>query len=130
MTVSAIKIADFFIGDNSSFFVESCLVDKPIFFYNHQNCEFLNQKVGLLYKKSAVNFSTIKDLINGFDKVIKDGDVLAGNRKKVVDFFLFQPGKVTSYIVKSLKVMGRSSGPKSRSWRRVLRYCAVERDKS
>jgi len=130
MTVSAIKIADFFIGDNSSFFVESCLIDKPIFLYNHQSSEFLNPKVGLLYKKAAVSFSTINDLVDSFDEVIKNGDVLAKNRKKVVDFFLFQPGKVTDYIVRSLKIMGRSSGPKSKSWHRVLRYCAIERGKS
>jgi CDP-Glycerol:Poly(glycerophosphate) glycerophosphotransferase len=129
MVMGTIKIADFFIGDNSSFFVESCLVDKPIFFYNHQRCDFLNPVVGLLYKKSAISFSTINDLIDGFDKVIKDGDILAENRKEVVDFFLFQPGKVTDYIVRSLKVMGRSSGPNSKSWHRVLRYCEMERGK-
>ena len=126
-TIELLKIADFFIGDNSSFYIEACLVNKPIYFYDHPEFNFSMPEVGSLYKAASVSFSNPLELLNRFSLNENEPDLYERNRKEVVDHFLYKPGLATDYMIESLKEMGRVSGPESRSWSKVVEYCRKER---
>ncbi|PCI70450.1 MAG: hypothetical protein COB26_02870 [Piscirickettsiaceae bacterium] len=128
-TTGLLKIADFFIGDHSSFYIEACLTNKPIYFYDQPDFKFLMPEVGARFKNCAINFSSPSELIKKFSQNKDEPDSYEDNRKEVVDYFLYQLNFATNYIVKSLKEMGRSSGPESKSWNQVKSYCEVERKK-
>jgi len=120
------KIADYFIGDNSSYFVEACLVDKPIFYYDHPGFIFEDSQVETLFKKACTPFSSFDALLSIMTDLKDFSDSQKNDRKNVIDFFLFKPGYSTNYIIKFLKTIGRNSGPKSRNWDKVTNYCKME----
>ena len=121
------KAADYFIGDSSSFFVEACIINRPILFFDNPCFRFEDAMVERLFKNASTTFTNIEELISSLATVISNPDHHQIARKKVADYFTYQPGNVVNYIVKSLLTMGRVSGPRSRSWIRIRRYCEQER---
>lgn len=119
-TVPLLKCADLFIGDNSSIFIEFCLMDKPILFFDHPEFEFKNSTVGSLYKNASTCFSTINNLYEVVNAEIINLDQHKLARKKVVEHFLSRVGQSSKYTIDIIERLGRVSGPKSKNWNRVI----------
>lgn len=118
-----LSISDCVIGDNSSFFVETCIMDKPIIFFDHHDFKFLDKSTEYLFKDSSTSFSSLSELEEILPPVLQHPSHKKEQRKKVVEYFTYQSGNVSNYIIKSLKQMGRVSGPKSKHWKIVVDYC-------
>jgi CDP-glycerol glycerophosphotransferase (TagB/SpsB family) len=120
-------IADYFILDYTSYFVEACMANKPIVFFEHKDFVFRIKKVGSLYRSASTHFSESKDLVTVFSDIQMSPDTKEEHRKRITNYFIFEPENVVNYIVKSLKSMGKVSGPHSRSWTKLVKYCQKER---
>lgn len=115
-TNGLVQSADRFLVDNSSIFVEFCVADKPILFFDHPEFVFGNQQVGDLFKAATYAFSTASDVTTLAELALSEPNRHVAERKAVVDFFTYNLGGVSSYIANLLAEMGRTSGPKSHRW--------------
>lgn len=116
---------DLVIGDYSSIFVEYCLVDKPILFFE-LGLSFNDLFVCDLYKDASFPFTQLEELKTLIPRAMARPAYHRKERKRLVEHFLYQPGHTSDYITHSLKKMGRVSGPNSRNWKRVVDYCTSE----
>lgn len=106
--IGLLRSADIFIGDNSSFFVEFCIVDKPILFFDNPDFIFGDKQVGCLYKKASTPFSTEAELLTEIDKVMTMPDLLCNHRKQVVDHFLANIGHASETVVNTTESLGKN----------------------
>ena len=116
---------DLVIGDYSSLFVEYCLVDKPILFFD-SGLFFDNPFVYDLYKDASFTFAQLEELKTLIPRAMGNPSYHREERKRLVEHFLYRPGHAGEYITHSLRKMGRVSGPNSRNWKRVVDYCESE----
>ena len=82
-TQNILLSADLFIGDNSSFFIECCVVDTPILFYE-SGVKFYDNEVYSLYKNASVSFSENKELNNLINTSLENPYVLKKEDRKSV----------------------------------------------
>lgn len=105
-----LKSGDVFIGDNSSIFIEYCMMNKPILFFDNPTFVFDDAEVGALFKSSSVSFSTAEDVIEGVEKVLSLPDDLSKNRNAVVNHFLSNVGSASENILNTLEALGKKIG--------------------
>jgi len=118
-----ISSGDLFIIDNSSFFIECCIADKPILFFDHPEFVFGEQNVGVLYKKAAFCFSTLAELPEAVGVALDNTGSHTAEREKVVDFFLANQGHATQFVVDLIESVGRVSRPGTSQWQRLEKVC-------
>jgi len=121
--------ADLFIGDNSSIFIEFCIMDKPILFFDHPDLEFMDPDVKTLYERASFSFSSLDNLDDLVQTAIHHPEEHKANRKKVVDNFLFRIGNSTKYTIDIIEKLGRISGPNSKEWHKVVELSKEEMSK-
>ena len=119
-TTGLLHSADVFIGDNSSFFLENCLMDKPILFFDHPDFIFREPKVADRYKFSAFCFTDQSDVPALIKKALRTPNRHKVERKKSVDFFLARQGNSAQYISDLIVKMGRVCDPSSPRWQDLI----------
>jgi hypothetical protein len=125
-TVGFLQAADVFIGDNSSIFVEYCIVDKPIALFRTPGVDFGSLEVQHLYESASQVFSDLEGVESIIIGALGGLDNKQEKRKEVTDFFVAQQGRSTEYIVNILEKLGRINGPKSSSWDKVIKLSREE----
>lgn len=119
-------IADYFVLDYTSYFVDACMKNKPILFYDNPNFNFLDPMVGGLYKASSTTFSDPQNMRAAFSDMLNKDDDKQQYREQLVAHFLYQPEHVVEYIVFALKEMGKLSGRSSARWNNAINFCRKE----
>lgn len=122
-SMELVNSGDLFVIDNSSFFIECCIVDKPVLFFDHPDFVFGEQEVGELYKNASFCFSKISEAAELITTAIEKPGLHTAERKKVRDFFLANQGHATKVIVDLIDEVGRISGPGTSKWRRLEKVC-------
>ncbi|MDG2392726.1 MAG: CDP-glycerol glycerophosphotransferase family protein, partial [Thalassotalea sp.] len=114
-----IKTADLFICDYSSIFVEHCIVDKPIIFFDNRDYNFQDNTVKLLFEEASSPFAKIEELNDLIEPLIYKPAFQAAERKAVVHYFQDNRGRATDYIINKILEIGRVSGPSSNKWQDI-----------
>jgi len=122
-SMQLVNCGDLFVVDNSSFFIECCLVDKPVLFFDHPDFVFGESEVGELYKNASFCFSNLSEVAEVVNTAMKNPDLHAAERKKVKDFFLANQGQATKAVVDLVDNVGRISRPGTKKWRRLEQVC-------
>jgi CDP-glycerol glycerophosphotransferase (TagB/SpsB family) len=125
-TVGLLRSGDLFIGDNSSIFIEFCLMDKPILFFDNPDFTFSDEKVGALFKNASISFTDESEIVDQIEGVLFNPDTKQQQRKQVADHFLSRRGTATKYIIDIIEQLGRVSGPNSSAWDRVEKISKSE----
>lgn len=118
-TVPLLVSGDIFVGDNSSIFIEFCLMDKPVVFFDHPDFVFSDPLVEQLYKDASCHFSSIPQLVSAVGDCLTKQDVKVSQRKAVVDNFMAKRGRSSAYVMDAVEAIGKLSGPNSKNWPRI-----------
>lgn len=124
-----LKNADIFIGDTSSIFIEFCLFDKPIIFFEHKDFVFSNTTVEKLYRAASIKLEILADL-PGIIELALISDNLSDQRKQVVQHFLSKIGNAASYTIDVIEKLSGTMMPVFPSYRRIKRLSKKELSKN
>ena len=114
-----LALADVFVCDNSSAFVECLLFDRPILFFDHPEFEFVDENVGEAYRSAGEKFSDCQQLAGGLRGALSGPDTGAQDRERALQYLLSRRGCATDFLVDLIVRLGRVSGPQSLRWRRA-----------
>lgn len=123
-----LKNADVFIGDTSSIFIEFCLFDKPIVFFEHKDFIFSNSTVAKLYRSASTRFYKLSELPGIINESL-EFDNLKDQRKQVVQHFLSNLGNAASYTIDIIEKLSGTNMPIFPSYRRIKRLSKKELSK-
>lgn len=116
---SLLNVADILVTDGSSVMVEYCGLDRPILFFDHPDRKFVDPVSYELYRSASHPFESLDGLPEKCHDLLENGDGKSEERKKMLTYFLANPG-CSSLAAKELLVeMGRVSGRHSTNWKRV-----------
>ena len=116
-----LRLADMFVCDNSSVFVECLMYDRPILFFDHPDFEFSRSEIGHCYQSASLCFQTPGDIGGAIDMALNQPNGLAQARRNALEFMLARPGNAAAAAVDLIVRLGRVSGPHSLRWRRACK---------
>ena len=126
--VSILGAGDVFLCDNSSIFIDCCVLDRPILFFAHPDRMFHAEDVERLYRAASTVFSDLNGLPQLIRRALAAPAQQTAERAALVEFFLDRPGEATSRVVRTIERLATAgSGPGDR-WRefRVAAHRALE----
>lgn len=112
-----LALADLFVCDNSSAFVECLVLDRPVLLFEHPEFEFEDPNVGHAYRMAGARFSDCEGLAGALDDTVRNPDSYAQGRRDAIAILLARVGHSTRFFVDLVESMGRLSGPRSSRWR-------------
>jgi hypothetical protein len=121
-----LSLADLFVCDNSSVFVECLFFDRPLLLFKPMGFEYSDPDVYALYAGAAHVFADFDGLGGLVTRALRDPSALGPMRERALDAFASRRGTAVSFTVQLLRRLGRLRGPDSQGWRRACRIIDAE----
>ena len=102
-TVGLLRAGDLFVGDNSTFLIEYCMMAKQILFFDNPELTFDDMYVWQLYKSASLPFSTEDELVQVIQTALELPDNLNKNRSALVGHFQENLGHAVEAVIDTVE---------------------------
>ncbi len=112
--------SDVLMVDNSSAFMECCIMDRPILFFDHPKMVFQDLQLQEWYREASDSFSTAEEVPGLLEAVLANPGKKSPERTHVLEQCVGKPGSTAGRILELVETLGRVSGRQSPNWEKAV----------